>query len=78
MIYLLSSLIFSGMGISFGLFIFLNPELMIKLQIRFYKIINWQIEPVSMPKEIKNTKIMGSFVFLFSLLAVLYTEFILQ
>ncbi len=42
-----------------GLFLFLKPELAIDIQRRFYEKINWRIEPVSMEKELRNTKIMG-------------------
>lgn len=46
-------------GIAFGLFLFFKPELSIQIQKRFYEKINWLIEPVSLVKEIRNTKIMG-------------------
>jgi hypothetical protein len=39
-----------------------RPELAIEIQKRFYAKINWRIEPVSMPKEIRNTRIMGWFL----------------
>ena len=42
-----------------GLFIFLRPTLTIELQRRFYERINWRIEPISMVKEIRNTRAMG-------------------
>ena len=45
-----------------GLFLFLKPSLAIELQKKFYEKINWRIEPVSMPKEIRNTRIMGLFL----------------
>jgi len=46
-------------GMIIGLFVFLKPELTIEIQRKFYEKINWRIEPISMPKEIRNTKIMG-------------------
>lgn len=49
----------SLVSIIFGLFVFLKPELAIEIQRRFYELLNWRIEPISMPKEIRNTKIMG-------------------
>jgi hypothetical protein len=60
--------------ISFGLgvFIFLHPMKAIQMQIRFYQKINWKIEPVSMQKEIRNTKIMGLSLIALSLLAGCY------
>ena len=46
-----------------GVFLCLKPALAIKIQIKFYERINWRMEPVSMEKEIRNTKIMGLFLF---------------
>lgn len=42
-----------------GAFLFFKPALAIELQKRFYAMLNWLIEPISMPKEIRNTKAMG-------------------
>jgi hypothetical protein len=56
-----------------GLFIFLKPDSAIEFQRRFYEKINWKIEPISMAREVRNTKVMG--VFLISLtmgMAILY------
>ena len=44
---------------SLGLFLFKKPSLTIELQKRFYAKINWRVEPISMSKEMRNTKIMG-------------------
>ncbi len=46
-------------GMSVGLAMFLRPAAFIDLQIKFYRKINWRMEPVSMPKEIRNTRLMG-------------------
>jgi hypothetical protein len=35
---------------------------MIEIQRKFYEKINWKVEPVSMEKEIRNTRIMGLFL----------------
>ena len=40
------------------LFIF-KPSFAIELQRKFYEKINWKIEPISLEKEIRNTRIMG-------------------
>ena len=58
---LISALI-SVVGITIGLFVFFKPELTIEIQRKFYEKINWRIEPISMQKEIRNTKIMGVFL----------------
>ncbi len=56
-----------------GLLLFLRPELAIEIQKRFYAKINWRIEPISMPKEIRNTRIMGAFLII---LAIIYSAYI--
>ena len=56
----------------FGLFLLFKPGLAIELQRRFYEKINWRIEPVSMTKEIRNTRIMGVFVAVFSIVISLF------
>lgn len=50
---------FSLLGIIYGFVLFLKPVLAIEAQRKFYVLINWKLEPVSMPKEIRNTIIMG-------------------
>jgi hypothetical protein len=55
-----------------GLFAFLKPALTIEIQRRFYAKINWRIEPISMPKELRNTKIMGIFLFVFAVVTLLF------
>ncbi len=52
-------ILISVVSIIIGLFIFFKPELTIEIQRRFYEKLNWRIEPISMQKEIRNTKIMG-------------------
>lgn len=55
-----------------GLFIFLKPALAIEIQRRFYAKINWRIEPISMQKELRNTKIMGMFLFALAAVTLLF------
>jgi len=47
-----------------------KPRLAIELQRRFYAKINWNIEPISMPKELRNTRIMGILLIILSLATV--------
>lgn len=54
-----------------GLFLILKPSAAIELQRRFYELINWRITPVSMPKEIRNTKLMGAFLLIMVALLLL-------
>jgi len=58
-----------------GLFVFFNPSRVIEIQKKFYALINWRIEPISMPKEIRNTRIMGAVLVLTAVLAVIYILF---
>jgi len=69
---LLISIFILAISILIGLFLFLNPDLAIEIQKKFYARINWRIEPISIPKEIRNTKIMGLFLIILSLLAMGY------
>ena len=55
-----------------GAFLYLKPALAIKIQIKFYEWINWRMEPVSMEKEIRNTRIMGLFLFGVALVTFFY------
>ncbi len=52
-----------------GILVWKRPERAIEIQRRFYLKINWKIEPVSMEKEIRNTKLMGAFLIILSLAA---------
>ncbi len=60
-------LILSLSGIVCGLFSVLRPASCIEIQKRFYAHINWRIEPISMEKEIRNTRILGWFLVMVSL-----------
>jgi hypothetical protein len=51
---------------------FLKPDLAIEMQRKFYATINWRIEPISMQKELRNTKIMGIFLIVFALSTLLF------
>jgi hypothetical protein len=55
-----------------GVFLVSKPSSAISIQKKFYETINWRIEPVSMAKELRNTRIMGVFLIVFNLLAVFY------
>jgi len=43
----------------FSLILILKPDFCIEMQKKFYRSINWNMEPVSMAKEIRNTRMMG-------------------
>ena len=60
-------------SIIIGLFVFFKPELTIEIQRKFYEKINWRIEPISMQKEIRNTKIMGIFLVAVAIVTIIYS-----
>jgi len=70
---LLTPVLISVIGIIVGLFIFFKPKLTIEIQKKFYERINWRLEPVSMPKEIRNTKIMGMFLVVVAAVGIIYS-----
>ncbi|KPK97447.1 MAG: hypothetical protein AMJ95_08990 [Omnitrophica WOR_2 bacterium SM23_72] len=49
------------LGICVGLFLALRPASCIELQKRFYERINWRMEPISLEKEIRYTRLLGWF-----------------
>jgi hypothetical protein len=55
-----------------GALIAWKPEKVIKIQIAFYRTINWKMEPISMAKEIANTRIMGLALAILAVLAMVY------
>ena len=69
---ILCVVVISISGLALGAYVYLKPQRMIKAQKKFYEKINWRIEPISMTKEIRNTKIMGLFLLVFILAANLY------
>lgn len=61
-------IIISLLELAVGIASVLNPSLVISLQQAFYKKINWYIQPISIEREIRNTKFMGYVDFLMGLL----------
>jgi len=64
-------ILISLISIIIGLFLFFRPALAIEIQKKFYAKINWRIEPISLQKEIRNTKIMGLFLIIFVALIII-------
>lgn len=60
------------MALFLGFFVYRNPMQVIGMQKRFYELINWRMEPISMPKEIRNTRLMGFFLIVFTVICSLY------
>ena len=73
MIWIIENIIIllSLIALAVGMFIFFRPKTTIEIQKRFYEKINWRIEPISYTKEIRNTKIMGIFLILIGICAIL-------
>lgn len=69
-------LMLAFLSVGFGLFIYCKPLKAFEIQKRFYELINWRIEPISVQKEIRNTRLMGVFLVLFVIGALLYVFFI--
>lgn len=72
MILKLLPIALSVIGLLIGFFFALKPVLLIEIQRRFYEKINWRIEPISMPLEIRNTRFMGIIIIIFSLAALVF------
>lgn len=72
MIYQVIFVIMVSLGLLLGLFVTRKPARVIEIQRRFYAFINWRIEPISMQKEIRNTRAMGSILIIFVVSAIIY------
>ncbi len=59
-------------ALSVGGYVYTSPQDAILLQKKFYALINWRMEPISMSKEIRNTRLMGLFLIIFTLMSCIY------
>ena len=64
-------ILFSLCAIGIGIFLIGRPRRAIGLQIQFYSRINWKIEPINKELEVRNTRLMGWFLILVSLLTTI-------
>jgi len=48
------------------------PERVIDIQKWLYSLVNWRMEPISMSKEIRNTRFMGLLLIVFTIGASIY------
>ncbi len=62
--------VLSSVSLLVGLLLAIKPQLAINLQIKFYALINWRVEPISIPKEIRNTRANGVFLLVLLLIYV--------
>ena len=56
----------------FGGLVAWKPRKVIDMQIALYRPFNWKIEPISMEKEVRNTRIMGLIVLALGILSFGY------
>lgn len=60
------------LSLAMGIFVYVRPREVIEIQQKFYRLINWNMEPVSWEKEIRNTKIMGMGLIVFIVICCFY------
>lgn len=70
---LTANILFIAATMAVGLFVALRPQKTIEIQQKFYAKINWRIEPISMPKEIRNTRLMGMFLVGLAIAVIIFT-----
>lgn len=68
---LLIALLVSIAGIVIGIFLIRKPSRVIDMQKAFYLGINWRMEPVSLPREIASTRMMGMLLVIVCILSFL-------
>jgi hypothetical protein len=64
----------SLIGLMIGALLILNPLMSIEIQRIIYAKMNWKIEPISLPKEVRNLRLLGLFMVIF-LCATLFLVF---
>lgn len=61
-----------AIAIVLGALVAWKPKKTIEIQIAIYRPFNWKVEPISMEKEIRNTRIMGLVVLILGMLSLTY------
>lgn len=59
---LLAAVLLSAAGLGIGLVLIRAPGFCIELQRKFYAFLNWRIEPISMKRELRSTRLLGFFL----------------
>lgn len=72
MAYNILVVLFAALSTLFGTFVVRYPQKTIEIQKEFYALINWRVEPIDLEKEIRNTRIMGGFLLIFTLATCAY------
>lgn len=68
----LIALLFINVGLIFGIWVFFNTEPILKVQSKFYEKTNWLMVPISMLKEVRNTRIMAAILIIISIASAAY------
>ncbi|HNW39706.1 MAG TPA: hypothetical protein PL125_04160 [Candidatus Omnitrophota bacterium] len=71
-------IMFAVVGTALGALMIVNPALIIKIHIKSTERSNWRTEPISMEKELKNTKFRGINLIAVCLFAFLYIKFFIN
>lgn len=59
-------------GLAVGVVCLRRPDLAIEIQRKFYKRINWDMTPISMKKELRNTRMLGGGLLIISFVLVVF------
>lgn len=59
-------------ALALGVYLITSPQQAIEIQTKFYALINWRMEPISMRKEIRNIRLMGMAVIICAFLSSIY------
>lgn len=65
-------IVIASLAFLFGFYVVSRPKSVISLQQKIYTYVNWRMEPISMPKEIVNTRLMGLFLIAVTLIICIY------
>ena len=65
-------LILIAIAVGLGGLLVWQPKRIIEIQIALYRPFNWKIEPISMEKEIRNTRIMGAIALILGIISLIY------
>jgi len=72
--FYLFQVILSVFALLMGIMLIIVPRKVIDLQIALYRPFNWKLEPISMEKEIRNTRIMGWTLVLFCAISIAFLK----
>lgn len=61
----------SAFSLAAGIFLLRRPDQAIRIQMAFYEKINWRLEPISMAREVRHTRIMGGCLVVIGLVTLL-------